>query len=68
MVDIKVYCNNKMRQFHFNNLLDGMRWLETHVLIDYIVIDNETIVTWEEWDYYFEKLNNFCKEIYGYNF
>lgn len=52
MVNIKVYHNGSMRQFNFYNLLDGMKWLETHVMIDYIIIDNETTVTWEEWDRY----------------
>lgn len=68
MIDIKVYYNNQMRQFYFNNLLDGMKYLETHVKIDYIVIDDDRIVTWEKWHIFFEELNNFCKEVYGYSY
>jgi hypothetical protein len=67
MIDIKVYHNHEMKQYYFYDLLAGMQWLESHVMIDYIVIDDDTIVTWEEWDIYFEKLN-FCKKVYGYNY
>lgn len=55
-----------MHQFYFHNLLDGMRWLKTHVMIDYIVIDNETTVTWNEWDAYVDKLNTYCHNVYSY--
>lgn len=66
MIDIKVFYNGTMTQYNFRYLLDGMYWLKSNVKIDYIIIDDETVVTWAEWDTYFEKLNKFCKEVYGY--
>jgi hypothetical protein len=68
MVDVKVYHNDTIRQYYFHDLLTGMKWLESHVSIDYIVIDNETTVTWEEWDSYVDRLNVYCKEVYGYSY
>ena len=66
MVNIKVFYKDTMTEYNFRILLDGMHWLKTHVKIDYIIIDDETVVSWAEWDAYFEKLNAFCKKVYGY--
>lgn len=67
MVDIKLYYNNTMRQFYFNVLLDGLLYLENK-LFDYIIIDNEITVSCDGISAYIDKLNAYCKEIYGYSY
>ena len=69
MVIVQVFCNGETKEYTFNNLLDGLHWLKvTNVVFDYIVIDYETTVTFEEFDGYFDKLNDFCRKVYGYHY
>ena len=64
MIQVHLYHNGSMRIFYFNNLLDGLIWLENK-LFDYIVIDNETTVKCEDISHYIDKLNTYSKKTYG---
>lgn len=67
MVYVQMFHNDKMKEFTFNNLLDGLHWLKvTNAVFDYIIIDYDTTVTFTEFDNYFNKVNNFCNKVYGY--
>ena len=63
---VQVFHNGKMKEYIFNNLLHGLRWLKVkNVAFDYIIVDDETTVTFDEFDAYFDKVNDFCRKIYG---
>ena len=66
MAYIQIFYNGTIKEYTFNNLLDGLHWLKvTNVAFDYIIIDYETTVTFDEFDAYFNKVNDFCRKVYG---
>jgi hypothetical protein len=63
---VQVFHDGKVEEHVFHNLLDGLHWLKvTNAVFDHIIIDDEITVTFEEFDAYFNKVNDFCHQVYG---
>lgn len=66
MTYIKVFHNDTVKEYHFHKLLDGLHWLKTtNAVFDYIIIDEETTVHFDEFNAYYNQVNEFCRKVYG---
>lgn len=67
MVSVQVFNNGNVQELYFNELLDGLVYLERQYQeFDYIIIDDDRKVYFDALSSYIDSVNEFCKKVYGY--